>query len=109
MRDGLEALAERVARRLQRAGARGRTLTLKLKYADFEVRTWSQTRPRSVGEKHDIARIANHLLCTRADTQRPVRLIGVTVHKLQFQENGQGYQLRLPFRELSTTTARYDH
>jgi len=97
MVDGVETLAERVARRLKRAGARGRTVTLKLKYADFEVRTWSHTRPRSVARRDDIARIATHLLRERAITKRPVRLLGVTVHKLLFLEDGQGYQLPLPF------------
>jgi DNA polymerase-4 len=97
MVEAVEGLAERVARRLKRAGARGRTVTLKLKFADFEVRTWSETRPRSLACPDDIVRVATYLLRRRARTRRPVRLLGISVHKLQFQDDGAGYQLRLPF------------
>jgi DNA polymerase-4 len=68
----------RVARRLREAGLRGRTVTLKVKYADFQQVTRRSTLPRPTDDAGEIYRTIREDL-GRADLDRPVRLTGVTV------------------------------
>lgn len=74
-------LSGRVARRLLRAGLTGRTVTVKLKYADFTLRT-RQTRLRvPIGDTDSILGAARALL-DRFDLSRSVRLVGVAIGAL---------------------------
>jgi DNA polymerase-4 len=102
MISALDSLAERVSRRLDRAGARGRTITLKVKFANFQVRTWSKTVPRSLAAADELAHVAAYLLRERAHPERPVRLLGIAAQKLQFEKDVIGYQLPLPFESSRT-------
>lgn len=68
----------RVARRLRAAGARGRTVTLKLKYSDFELVTRRSTLPSATDDAQAIYGAVQRDLA-RADLSRPVRLTGVSV------------------------------
>jgi DNA polymerase-4 len=67
-----------VARRLRDVGARGRTVTLKLKYADFELVTRRCTLPHPTDDAGVIFAAVREDL-GRADLSRPVRLTGVSV------------------------------
>jgi len=68
----------RVARRLREAGLRGRTITLKVKYADFEQVTRRSTLAAGTDDGAEIYRAIREDL-SRADLSRAVRLTGVTV------------------------------
>jgi DNA polymerase-4 len=68
----------RVARRLREAGLRGRVVTLKVKFADFEQLTRRTTLPRPTDDGGEIYRSVREDL-GRAGLDRPVRLTGVTV------------------------------
>jgi DNA polymerase-4 len=70
--------AERVAHRLREAGKRGRTVTLKLKYADFELVTRRVTLAVATDDGKAIYDAAAAQL-ERVDLDRPVRLTGVSV------------------------------
>jgi DNA polymerase-4 len=70
-------LAGRVARRLLRAGLVGRSLTLKVKYADFKVKTRGLQLAEPVADVSSLHRAALHLL-DRAPRGR-VRLLGLSV------------------------------
>jgi DNA polymerase-4 len=72
----------RVARRLREAGKRGRVVTLKLKYADFESVTRRRTLPEPTDDGDEIYRSVRSCL-SRADLSRPVRLTGVSVSGLE--------------------------
>ncbi len=74
----LREQAERVARRLRGAALRGRTVTLKLKYADFSLVTRRCTLEAPVDDGRAIYDAARAQL-SRADLSRPVRLCGVSV------------------------------
>jgi DNA polymerase IV len=85
---GREALAphllqqsHRVARRLRHTGVLGRVVTLKVKYADFELITRRCTLPRPTDDGGEIyATILAQL--ERSDLGRAVRLTGVSVSGL---------------------------
>ncbi len=72
----LLAHADRLASRLRRAGLLARTISLKLRYADFTTLTRSETSSGGT----DVARDLHHVgrrLARRLDVDRPVRLIGL--------------------------------
>ncbi|NLC57350.1 MAG: DNA polymerase IV [Armatimonadetes bacterium] len=77
----LLALAEEVAARLRRKGVCGRTITLKLRFADFTT----LTRARSLSEPTALAEtiypVARDLF-RAVERDRKVRLLGVTVSNL---------------------------
>jgi DNA polymerase-4 len=70
--------AERVARRVRETGKRGRTVTLKLKYSDFESVTRRVTLDSPTDDGKAIYDAAAAQLL-RADLSRPVRLTGVSL------------------------------
>ena len=76
LRDLLRHHAEDVARQLRRLGLKARTVTLKIKHADFQQVTRSKTLPRPVQAAESIFIQAETLL-EGYSLQRPVRLIGV--------------------------------
>jgi DNA polymerase-4 len=74
-------LCERVARRLKRSGHAGRTITLKLKTAEFRIVTRSQTLPDPTQLAERLYQSALPLLKREADG-RLFRLIGVGASEL---------------------------
>ena len=77
----LERLSARVAERLSRNGLAGRTVVLKLKTADFKLRTRSATLAAPTRRAAVIARTGAALLAREADGTR-FRLIGIGVANL---------------------------
>ncbi len=73
--------AERVARELRKAGVGGRTITVKLKDADFRLVTRSVTIRETIQSADIIIREAFHLLDQYQMTKK-IRLIGVGVSTL---------------------------
>jgi DNA polymerase-4 len=76
-------LAGHVSERLRASGLSGRTVTAKLRYADFSIRTRSTTLPAAVDEAELIGEVACALL-DRGLRDRPgaLRLVGVGVSGL---------------------------
>jgi len=74
--------AGRVARRLVRAGLAARTVVVKIKYADFTLRTRRATLPEPVQDTDAIHRAAVQLLARVPLDRRRVRLTGVSVASL---------------------------
>jgi DNA polymerase-4 len=83
LHDEVRRLAELVSQRLLNAGLSGRTVTAKLRYADFSIRTRSTTLPAAVDEASLIGDVACGLL-DRGLRDRPgaLRLVGVGVSGL---------------------------
>jgi DNA polymerase-4 len=78
----LAPLAEELALRLARSGFQGRTLTVKLRYADFRLVTRQATRGARFRETGEIVEVATTLLAREA-LRGPVRLLGVGVSSEQ--------------------------
>lgn len=76
-------LAGELSQRMRRSGVSGRTVTAKLRYADFSIRSRSTTLPAPLDEAHRIAELACGLL-DRGLRDRPgaLRLVGVGVSGL---------------------------
>ncbi|HVV19650.1 MAG TPA: DNA polymerase IV, partial [Pseudonocardiaceae bacterium] len=86
-------LSERTATSLRSRGLRGRTVSIKVRFADFTTITRSRTLPVATDVTQEVYRTACRLL----DEQVPpgaVRLIGVRVEQLA-ESAGGGEQLAL--------------
>mgnify|MGYP003338075567 FL=1 len=79
--DTVRALVERVSWRLRRRGGRARTVTLKLRYADFQT----LTRGRSIlatNAEDDVLPVALELLAEAWTRRMRIRLLGVQLSNL---------------------------
>ena len=83
LHDEVRRLAELVSERLRSSGLSGRTVTAKLRYGDFSIRTRSTTLAAAVDEADVIGAVACGLL-DRGLRDRPgaLRLVGVGVSGL---------------------------
>ena len=84
LQDELRRLSELVAERLEAAGQTGRTVTTKVRYPDFSIRSRSTTLPVGIGDAERIWELACACL-DRALADRPgaLRLLGVAVSGLE--------------------------
>jgi DNA polymerase-4 len=83
LREALDNIIDIVWDRIERAEAKGRTLTLKLKHADFTTHTRARSLPRAVADKPEFARLAHALLAEALPLPQPVRLMGLTLSALE--------------------------
>jgi DNA polymerase IV len=86
---------DKVWRHSEDKGSRGRTMTLKVKFNDFEVLTRSRSVPASVSSRAELERLAVTLLHNQMPLPKPVRLLGVSLSSLQDDDQGV-IQLCLP-------------
>ncbi len=78
----LRQLSESVSRRMERKSEVGKTITLKVKYCNFETITRSRTIKDPVCDADTIFQTAFDLMQRKTDVgRRPIRLIGVSVSK----------------------------
>ncbi len=84
----IEALADDVTESLHDEGCRGRTITLKIRYHDFQTTTRAITLPEPIDDATSIRQSAVSLL-DRFPLDRPVRLVGVRVSKLVRTASGR--------------------
>jgi len=84
-------LTEQVGCRLRRHGLRGRTVQLKVRFADFSTITRSQTLPEPSNITQDLWKMAEELFCRRLPPDHPpVRLLGMGVSGLDGSGLAQG-------------------
>ena len=76
-------LADRVAESLEGAGLLARTVTVKLRYADFTTLTRSQSRPTATADAEAIRALAVELVEAAWEQGRSVRLVGVGVSNMR--------------------------
>jgi DNA polymerase-4 len=82
MRAEIERLARRLAASLERKGLVARTVTIKVRYADFSTVTRSHTADAATRDAGEICARALALLGRTDAGRRPVRLLGVGAHGL---------------------------
>ena len=78
-----------LVKRIRKADFRGRTLTLKVKYADFTQITRSITSPDMLTNKDQLLPLAKQLFrTTRQEEERAIRLLGLSVSHAIGEEDG---------------------
>jgi DNA polymerase IV len=86
LRDTLEDIVDIVWERIETAGARGRTVTLKMKFTDFHIMTRATSLADYVSSKEEFAKIARGLLEAELPLPKPIRLMGLTLSGLEGAE-----------------------
>jgi DNA polymerase IV len=91
----LQPLIDKVWRHCVDKGTRGRSVTLKVKFNDFEIITRSKSVPVVVSSRENLERLAVALLRHEFPVLKPVRLLGVSLSSLQGEQEDEP-QLGLP-------------
>lgn len=79
LRETLENIIAIVWERIAAADARGRTVTLKLKFTDFRTITRAASQPEPISDRAVFARMAHGLLEAELPLPKPIRLMGLTL------------------------------
>jgi DNA polymerase-4 len=79
----------------ERSGICGRTVTVKVKYADFEQITRSRTLPQTIASKGEFAEVGRDLVASVLPLRRPVRLLGISMSNFGNVEQENGPQMTL--------------
>ena len=85
----LRPLVDKVWRHCEATGNRGRTVTLKIKFADFEIITRSRSVAAAVRGRDDLERLACGLLEAEMPLGKRVRLLGVSLSALQAGDDAE--------------------
>lgn len=91
----INELAIEVMQRMRRKQFQGKTVTLKVKYADFSIRSRSHTLPLPIASETELKRTA-HALMQDIEFPLPVRLLGLSIKHSKGKEI-DNRQLLLPF------------
>jgi len=90
LREALERIIEIVWERIAEKQARGRTVTLKLKFNDFTLITRARSLPRPVAGREEFAALSRALLEEQLPLPMPIRLLGLTLSALERDEVDDG-------------------
>lgn len=93
----LTELAGKISESMQKKQAAGKTITLKVRYDDFETITRSTSFSHYIDRAGDIAETAISLLEQTQVGERKVRLLGITLSNLNLNQRGHFKQLEIPF------------
>jgi DNA polymerase-4 len=108
MLEALRAIALTLKHRADNKRTTGRTLTLKVKYADYQQVTRSRTLTTAIGGPERMMELAEELLTTTEVAHRPVRLLGLALSNLNGAETKEEYvQLSLKFSEPLSLICQY--
>ncbi len=91
----IKSLCEQMLVRAEKSKVYGNTLTLKIKYTDFEQVTRSKTSNLGFKNKGNVEYIAIKLFDSLLPLTKDIRLIGVAISNLNFIEKLAGQQLTL--------------
>ena len=80
---GVAAMAADVWAWCERTGSRGRTVTVKIKWADFQQATRSRSVPGRVGSSEALSAVALDLVRSVYPPRMGIRLVGVTLSNLE--------------------------
>jgi DNA polymerase-4 len=81
-RDALYEIIDKVWEYCARSAIRGRTVTLKVKFANFQQITRSRTNPTPIGTRDELELLGNALLEPLFPVGRGIRLLGISLSSL---------------------------
>ena len=95
---GVIAMANDVWAWCEKANSLGRTVTVKIKWADFQLSTRSRSMESAIQTRQGLHEVALDLIRSVFPPPKGVRLVGVTLSNFQSQSVGEAAEL--PFREV---------
>jgi DNA polymerase-4 len=99
-RDALREIVDKVWGHCEISGIRGRTVTLKVKFGNFQQITRSRTGQMQIKTRSELEQLGNDLLRPLFPVARGVRLLGVSLSSLGAKEAEREPEFSLPFRDL---------
>ncbi|MEM7549683.1 MAG: DNA polymerase IV [Bacteroidota bacterium] len=93
----LERISKETFKRYERGREVGKTITIKVKYADFNQITRSRTTDNPILHQEELSKIAKELFHESLMQAQGIRLLGVGISNFIKEENKSGYQLTLDF------------
>ena len=91
----LQPLIDKVWRHCEDKGTRGRTVTLKVKFADFELISRSRTLAGTIGSHSELKSVSAELLKALFPMEKAVRLLGVSISGFSVEEIDRPEQMPL--------------
>jgi DNA polymerase IV len=95
-RDALREIVDKVWRYCEGSGLRGRTITVKIKFANFQQITRSRTGQVQIGTRSELEQLSNALLEPLFPVAKGVRLLGVSLSSLVVEESERKPEFSLP-------------
>jgi DNA polymerase-4 len=86
--EGIDSVLDDVWGYCERTGTSGRTVTVKIKYADFQIVTRSRTLADPVSSREVLARTSIELVRTIFPLEKRVRLLGVALSNMAERTDG---------------------
>lgn len=87
------AMADDVWTWCEKANARGRTVTVKIKWADFQISTRSRSMELTIQTREKLHQFALSLIRSVFPPPKGIRLVGVTLSNFQAQSGGEAAEL----------------
>jgi DNA polymerase-4 len=91
----LAPIIDKVWRYCETTEIRGRTVTLKVKFADFQIITRRHTLALPVADRGELERVSFELLAQLCPVPKGVRLLGVTLSNLEAPGEAQHAPLQM--------------
>ncbi len=89
IREALAHVSAVVWDRAAKKGARGRTVTLKLRYADFRTITRAKSVPFPIADGAALLAAGETILAPLLPTEQGIRLLGLTLSRFEGEEDGE--------------------
>ena len=87
------AMADDVWAWCEKVNARGRTVTVKIKWADFQISTRSRSMEMTVQTREQLHQVALDLIRSVFPPSKGVRLVGVTLSNFRSQATSEAVEL----------------
>ena len=91
------AMADDVWAWCEKAKSWGRTVTVKIKWADFQISTRSRSMEATIQTREKLHQVALDLIRSVFPPPKGVRMVGATLSNFRSQTAGE--KAELPFRE----------
>jgi DNA polymerase IV len=95
MRAELSPLVDKVWHYCESTGVRARTVTLKVKFADFRIITRSRSSVAPIADRSTLASISSELLAAQFPVPKGVRLLGVSLSSFSADAENDDQQMAL--------------
>ena len=88
-RDALREIIDKVWGYCERSGIRGRTVTLKVKFGNFQIITRSRTGQMQIMTRGELEQLGDGLLEPLFPVARGIRLLGISMSSLAAEQAEQ--------------------
>ncbi|MFZ0602981.1 MAG: DNA polymerase IV, partial [Roseiarcus sp.] len=92
------AMADDVWAWCEKTNCRGRTVTVKIKWANFQISSRSRSMETAIETRDKLHELALELIRTVFPPQKGIRLVGVALSNFRLPNTGA--EAELPFREI---------